>query len=378
MERKRSIIIVGSAYPLRGGGISTFNERLARAYQDLGDDASIFTFSLQYPTIFFPGTTQYSSEAPPEGLDIKIRINSINPLTWWKTGREICKLKPDLVIIRFWIPFMAPCLGTIARIIRRAGIKVVAIVDNIIPHERKLLDRKLAQYFVNSIDYFIAMSQSVMDDLEDFDDQKPRKLTVHPLYDNFGEPVSREAALKFLNLEPAYKYILFFGFIRDYKGLDLLLKAFADSRFSSMPVKLLVVGEFYTDAAPYQKLIDEGNIADRVVMQTRFIPNDEVVNYFCAASLVVQPYKDAMQSGITQIAYHFNKPMITTKVGGLSETIADGRVGFVVDPDSHQIADAMHRYFREDLEMEFTTNVEEEKKRFSWKTMTDAIDAVTK
>ena len=378
MARKRSIIIVGSAYPLRGGGISTFNERLARAYQDLGDDVSIFTFSLQYPAIFFPGTTQYSSEAPPEGLDIKIRINSINPITWWKTGREIRALKPDLVVIRFWIPFMAPCLGTIARIIRKAGIRVVAIVDNIIPHEKKLLDRKLAQYFVNSIDYFIAMSQSVMDDLEGFDDQKPRKLTVHPLYDNFGDPVSRKEALKRLNLEPEYQYILFFGFIREYKGLDLLLKAFADSRFSAMPIKLLVAGEFYMDAAPYQKLIEEGNIADRVILKTQFIPNDEVVNYFCAASLVVQPYKDATQSGITQIAYHFNKPMITTKVGGLSETITDGRVGFVVDPDSRQIADAMYRYFQENLEMVFTANVKEEKKRFSWKTMTDAIDEVAK
>jgi glycosyltransferase involved in cell wall biosynthesis len=378
MEQKRSIIIVGSAYPLRGGGISTFNERLARAYQDLGDEVSIFTFSLQYPAVFFPGTTQYSSEAPPEGLDIKVRINSINPLTWWKTGREIRKLKPDLVVIRFWIPFMAPCLGTIARIIRRAGIKVVAIVDNIIPHEKKLLDRKLAQYFVNSIDYFIAMSQSVMDELEHFDDRKPRKLTVHPLYDNFGDPISRKEALTILDLKPDCKYILFFGFIREYKGLDLLLKAFADSRFSSLPVKLLVVGEFYTDAAPYHTLIEEGKIADRVIMHNQFIPNDEVVNYFCAASLVVQPYKDATQSGITQIAYHFNKPMITTNVGGLSETIADGRVGFVVDPDSRQIADAMYRYFQEELEMAFTAKVKEEKKRFSWKTMTDAIDEVTK
>ena len=207
MEQKRKIIIIGSAYPLRGGGISTFNERLAGAYQEEGNDVTIYTFSLQYPSLFFPGTTQYSKEDPPENLDIKVRINSINPITWWKTGREIRKLRPDLVVVRFWIPFMAPCLGTICRIIRRSGIKVVAIVDNIIPHEKKFFDRKLAKYFVRSVDYFIAMSQSVMDDLHGFDAVKPKKLTVHPLYDNFGKAISRTEALSRLKLSQEYRYI---------------------------------------------------------------------------------------------------------------------------------------------------------------------------
>jgi len=378
MHHNRKIIIIGSAYPLRGGGISTFNERLAKAYQDQGNKVTIYTFSLQYPSILFPGTTQYSKEDPPENLDIKVRINSINPISWWKTGREIRKQKPDLVVVRFWIPFMAPCLGTICRIIRRSGIKVISIADNIIPHERKLSDQQLAKYFVNSVDYFVTMSKSVMEDLQKLDEHKPKRLTVHPLYDNYGKAISKRDAVSRLNLSSEYKYILFFGFIREYKGLDLLLKAFADERFRSLPLKLLVAGEFYTDPKPYFHLIEKGNLHELVIMHNEFVPNTEVVNYFCASSLVVQPYKDATQSGITQIAYHFDKPMITTNVGGLSETIIDNKVGFVVEPDNQQLADAIYNYFHDDLEAQFTENVKKEKKRFSWDTMIEAIDKVSK
>ncbi len=378
MEQKRKVIIIGSAWPLRGGGISTFNERLAKAYQDQGNQVIIYNFSLQYPSVFFPGTTQYSKEPPPADLDIRVRINSVNPFTWWTTGREIRKQKPDLVVVRFWIPFMAPCLGTICRIVRKGTKRVVAITDNIIPHEQKPLDRVLVKYFVNSVGYFVTMSRSVLEDLNRFDLKKPRKLTVHPLYDNFGAAITREEALARLGLPGNFRYILFFGFIREYKGLDLLLKAFADERFESMPIRLLVVGEFYADPKPYHDLIAKGGIGDRVVLRNNFVPNTEVVNYFCAASLVVQPYKDATQSGITQIAYHFDRPMVTTNVGGLSETIADNTVGFVVDPDPGKIADAIYRYFSENLEEPFTANVREEKKRFGWGTMIDAIDEVVR
>ncbi len=377
METKRKIIIIGSAYPLRGGGISTFNERLAQAYQELGHEVIIYTFSLQYPAIFFPGTSQYSNEDPPEGLNIKVRINSINPFTWWKTGREIRNLNPDLVVVRFWIPFMGPSLGTICRVIRRAGIKVVSIVDNIIPHERKILDRTLAKYFVKSVGYFVTMSKSVMTDLTKFDNTKPRKLTVHPLYDNFGDPIDKNVALKNLNLSQEYKYILFFGFIREYKGLDLLLESYANSKLRKYPVKLLIVGEWYTDSKPYLQLIEKLELSEHVILQNEFVPNTEVVNYFCASNLVVQPYKEATQSGITQIAYHFDKPMITTNVGGLSEIVADNKVGFIVDPDKDKIADAICTFFDKDLEEEFTENVKSEKKRFSWDTMINAIDEVS-
>ncbi len=376
MSQKRKIIIIGSAYPLRGGGISTFNERLAKAYIDIGDDVIIFTFSLQYPSFLFPGTTQYSKEPPPKGLDIKVRINSINPLNWVKVGRQIRNLKPDLVIVRFWIPFMGPCLGKISRVIRGKGIKVVAIVDNIIPHEHNPLDKLLSKYFVKSIDYFVTMSKSVLSDLESFDKDKPKKLTVHPLYDNFGELIPQDIALEKLNLSNNFKYLLFFGFIREYKGLDLLLEAFADKRLRNFPLKLMVVGEFYIDAKPYQQMIKELGIEDQVIMHNEFVPNTEVVNYFCASSIVVQPYKDATQSGITQIAYHFERPIITTNVGGLSEIVTDKRDGYVVEPNSKLIADAIFTFFDKGQEQEFTKNVKEDKKRFSWDKMLQSIDEV--
>jgi len=376
MAEKRKIVIVGSAWPLRGGGIATFNERLAKAWFDNGDEVIIYSFSLQYPALLFPGTTQHSSDPAPEGLDIRVKVNSINPLNWLQVGKEIGKLKPDFVLFRFWIPFMAPCLGTIARQIRKAGIKTIAIVDNIIPHEKKLSDRLLARYFVNSVDYFIAMSQSVMDDLNTFDANKPKKLTVHPLYDNFGEAVTRETALERTGLSDQYRYILFFGFIREYKGLDLLLKAMADGRIRKLPVRLVVAGEFYVDPAPYMQLMEDLHISDKVVLKTEFIPNAEVVNYFCLADLVVQPYKSATQSGITQVAYHFNKPMITTNVGGLAEIVKHNEVGFVVNPDNDEIADAICTFFDKDLEKPFAAAIQKEKNRFSWQTMLEAIDEV--
>jgi glycosyltransferase involved in cell wall biosynthesis len=378
MSKRRKIVIIGSAYPLRGGGISTFNERLARAYMDKGDDVVIYTFSLQYPSFLFPGTTQYSKELPPEGFNIKVRINSINPFNWLKVGKEIRNMKPDLVIVRFWIPFMGPCLGKISRVIRKSGVKVVAIVDNIIPHEHKPGDRLLSRYFVNSIDYFVTMSKSVFSDLESFNKDKPKKLTVHPLYDNFGELISQDSALKKLNLTNEFKYILFFGFIREYKGLDLLLNAFADKRLRRFPLKLMVVGEFYVDKKPYLQMIEDLGISNIVIMHDEFVPNTEVVNHFCASSLVVQPYKDATQSGITQIAYHFERPIITTNVGGLSEIVIHGRDGFVVEPDSKQIADAIFTYFEGGMENDYSNNVKEDKKRFSWDKMLIAIDEVCK
>ena len=376
MGKRRKVIIIGPAWPLRGGGISTFNERLARAYKDRGDDVTIYTFSLQYPSFLFPGTTQYSDEPAPEGLDIKVTINSVNPLSWRKTGKEISRMKPDLVVVRFWIPFMGPSLGTISGMLRKKGIKVVAIVDNIIPHEPKPFDRILSNYFVKRISGFVTMSEAVLNDLKQFDTEKPKLLAVHPLYDNFGEKISREEALKSLSLEEKYRYILFFGFIREYKGLDLLLKAFASDKLRQFPLKLLVAGEFYVDKKPYLELIDKLGIREDVILHDQFIPNTEVRNYFCAASLVVQPYKDATQSGITQVAYHFEKPIITTNVGGLAEIVTNERDGYVTEPDPKQITEAIYKFFKEEKEAEFTANVKEDKKRFSWDKLLETIDKI--
>ena len=374
---KRKVIIIGTAYPFRGGGMSTYNERLAHAYQQRGDDVTIFTFSLQYPGFLFPGKTQYSTDPPPAGLDIKVAINSVNPFNWISVGYKIKRLKADLIIIRYWMPFMAPCLGTIARIIRRnRHSKVIAITDNIIPHEKMPGGNLLSRYFVKSCDGFVAMSRAVLSDLNKFDTVKPRVFSPHPLYDNFGASVSENLAKKTIGLEEDTKYILFFGFIREYKGLDLLIKAFADERFRQLPVKLLVAGEFYVDGKPYLDLIEELGLKEFIVLRTEFIENHEIVNYFCACDIVAQPYKDATQSGVTQIAYHFEKPMLTTNVGGLSEMVPDGIVGYVVNPIVNEISDALLRFFIENKEKEFSANAAIEKKRFSWELLLTKIDSI--
>jgi len=374
---KRRVIIIGTAYPFRGGGMSTYNERMARAFQQRGDEVIIYTFSLQYPGFLFPGKTQYSTEPAPANLNIKVAINSINPLNWIKVGREIKKLQADVVILRYWMPFMAPCLGTIARIIRRnKHSKTIAITDNIIPHEKMPGGNLLSRYFVKSCDGFIAMSRAVLSDLDKFDKIRPRLFSPHPLYDNFGVAVSKSDAKRRLGLNDQTRYILFFGFIREYKGLDLLIKAFADERFRKIKVSLLIAGEFYIDGKPYFDLIDSLGLKDNIVLRNEFIENSEIVNYFCASDIVAQPYKDATQSGVTQIAYHFNKPMLTTNVGGLSEMVPDGKVGYVVAPEINEISDALLRFFYENKEEEFSENVAIEKMRFSWDILLNSIDSV--
>jgi len=376
MNQKKTVVLIGSAYPLRGG-LAAYNERLAREYQQAGEQVIIYSFSLQYPSILFPGKSQYSTEPPPGDLEIRSKINSINPFNWLKVGREIKRLRPDLVIVKFWMPFMAPCLGTICRIIRKnRHTRIISIIDNIIPHEKRPGDKMLAAYFVRSVDGFVAMSRSVMDELAQFDRDKPKVFCPHPLYDNFGEALSKKEAKARLRLDDSTKYILFFGFIRDYKGLDLLLKAYADQRLRELNVKLLVAGEFYCDPKPYHEIIDQYELNDLVVMSNDFIPDSEVVNYFCAADLVVQPYKSATQSGVTQIAYHFNKPMVITDVGGLAEFVPDGKVGYVVQPDPTEIADAILKFYREDKEEEFASQVDIEKEKYSWSKMVEAVETL--
>ncbi|MBR3827945.1 MAG: glycosyltransferase [Bacteroidales bacterium] len=367
------VIIVGTAYPYRGG-LSAFNERLAYEYLQRGDEVEIYTFTLQYPSFLFPGKTQYSDEPAPKGLTIHRRINSINPFNWLKTGREIARKRPDLLITKFWLPFMAPCLGTIERRVRRNGhTRIVSILDNIIPHEHRPGDRIFALYFVRSTDAFVAMSRSVLDDLNLFDTKKPRRFCPHPLYDHYGDILPKEEARRMIGIDTDGRYVLFFGFIRSYKGLDLLLDAMADPRIAQRDIRLIVAGEFYGDPKPYMEQIERLGIADRIKLCTDFIPDSQVNRYFCAADLVAQPYKSATQSGVTQIAFHFEKPMLVTDVGGLAEIVPDGKIGYVVQPDAHQIADAIVRYYDEQREVPFTEAVRDEKQKYSWDKMVEAI-----
>ena len=367
------IAILGTAWPYRGG-LAVYNERLAREFISEDDDVTLFTFTLQYPSFLFPGKTQYSSEPAPGNLKIVRSLSSVNPLSWIKTGRAIKRLEPDILVIKFWLPFMAPSFGLSARIARRNGkTRVVSILDNIIPHEHRPGDRILARYFARSVDGFIAMSESVLEDLGQFDTIKPRIFCPHPLYDNFGPRAGREESLDFLGLDKSARYMLFFGLIRDYKGLDLLLRAYADSRFRDMNVRLIVAGEFYSGEEKYHELERELALEGEVVWKSDFVPDSEVRYCFGAADIIVQPYKSATQSGVTQIAYHFEKPMLVTNVGGLSEIVPDGEVGYVVNPDPESIADALVDFFENKRQEEFTDGILREKRKYAWSNMTRAV-----
>lgn len=368
------IIILGTAYPYRGG-LAAFNERLATEYQKQGNDVEMYTFTLQYPSFLFPGKTQYSPDPAPENLTIYRKVNSCNPFNWLKVGKEIAKKNADVVIFAYWMSFMAPCMGTIARRIKKNGhTKVIALVHNMIPHEPNILDKFLPPYFVKSMDGFMALSESVVKDIEKFDKRNcPKRFSPHPIYDHYGELLPREKALQLLNLDPQNRYALFFGFIRAYKGLDLLLEAFADERLQQSNVKLLVAGEFYGDPEPYLQKIKELKIEDSVILYNDYIPDTEVNRFFSVADIVAQPYKTATQSGVTQIAFHFEKPMLVTNVGGLPEIVPDGKIGYVVEPDPKPIADALCRFFTENKQEEFSQNVIEEKKKYAWPTFTEIM-----
>jgi D-inositol-3-phosphate glycosyltransferase len=371
------VVIIGPAYPLRGG-LATYNERLARAFQAAGDEVRLVTFSLQYPNFLFPGQTQFSTEAGPADLRIEVSLNSVNPLSWLAVGRRLRREQPDLVVFRFWLPFMGPALGTVARLVRGNGhTRVVAITDNVIPHEKRPGDGPLTRYFLSACDGFVTMSRSVLTDLQALGfRQQPALYRPHPLYDNFGPAKPKATALAALGLDPAFRYVLFFGFIRAYKGLDILLEALADARVAALPVKLLIAGEFYEDAGPYEALIQKYQLESQLVRATDFIPNEQVANYFSAADLVVQPYKNATQSGVSQVAYHFGRPMLVTDVGGLAELIPAGVVGYVVPPTALAIANALVDFYTHDREEAFAAGVRRERTKFSWEVMVAALKEV--
>lgn len=368
-----NIVIIGTSYPYRGG-LAAYNERLARQLVSDGHKVSIMTFTLQYPVILFPGKSQFLGGPPPQDLNIERSISSVNPLSWLSAGKSLLKRKPDIIIIKYWLPFMAPCFGTIARLARRnCHSKVICIFDNVIPHEKRPGDRILTKYFITSVDGAIAMSASVLNDIALFRKDIPTGLNPHPLFDNFGEPLQKMEALKRLGLDSRYKWLLFFGFIRAYKGLDLLLKAFSDSRLRSKNLKLIVAGEFYEDETRYRELVKTLNLENDVVFFDRFINDEEVKVFFSSADIVVQPYRSATQSGVTQIAYHFTRPMIVTDVGGLREIVPHERCGYIVDAEPVSIADAIADFYSRGREEEFRKNIVDEKSKYSWNKMTGAL-----
>ena len=371
------VVIIGPAHPLRGG-LASFNERLAREYQNQGNEVVIYTFSLQYPGFLFPGSTQYSSEPAPTDLTIRVIINSVNPLNWVATGNELKTYCPDLVVVRYWLPFMGPALGSILRRVKKnRHTKIVCIADNIIPHEKRPGDTPFTKYFLQPIDAFITMSEKVMHDLRTFTN-KPAKQVVHPLYDNFGKALSKVEARAHLQIPTHERIILFFGFIRQYKGLDLLLEAMSILKLHQQQnptlqiPKLLVAGEFYEDRKLYDELIIKYQLQDQLILRTEFIADSEVKYYLSAADFVIQPYRNATQSGVTPLAYHFEKPMLVTNVGGLPDLVPHGKSGLVAEPNATAIATGIMELYQLG-EDHFLPHLRTEKLKYSWSNLVSAI-----
>lgn len=373
-----NIVIIGTAWPYRGG-LATFNERLAQQFQSEGHTVRIETFSLQYPSFLFPGKTQFTTEPQPTNLSIIRSLNSCNPFSWIALGRKLRREAPDMVICCYWMAFMAPAFGTVCRIAKQNGkTRCVALVHNMFPHEKGMLDKLFAPYFVHSQDRFVALSESVAKDISSLltphsslsSSEEVVREGRHPIYDHYGAQMNKSDACHSLCLNPLCDYMLFFGLVRAYKGLDLLLEALAMVKDTLPNVRLLVAGEFYEDEKKYRKMIEELRIEDRVVIRNEFIADADLRKYFGAASLIAQPYRSATQSGVTQVAFHFEKPMLVTNVGGLGEIVHHGKMGYAVPVDARAIADAIVDYYTNDRQASFTDYLRQEKVKYGWDKLT--------
>ncbi len=370
------ILLIGPASPFRGG-IANFNDSLYTALEK-NHEPGIIGFTLQYPSFLFPGKSQYVPEANIAKARSKQLINSVNPLSWRVTVNDVVKSNPELLIVHYWMPFFAPVLGTVIRWVKhKIHIPVIGILHNVEPHEGMPGGKILARYFFKSCDGFITMSSKVLNDLKNSGIHKPVKQIPHPLYEVFGEQVSRYVACKYLKLDPAKKYLLFFGIIRNYKGLDLLLETLTNNKISHINLTLIVAGEFYEKEERYLDMVEKLGLENKIIFVNKFIPQEEVRYYFAASDLVVLPYLSATQSGITQIAYHFDKPMLVTNVGGLKEVVPHGKVGYVCERDPDEIASAIADFFDNCRSEEFVENTKAEKRRFSWDAMVQGIEQLT-
>ncbi|HOC23716.1 MAG TPA: glycosyltransferase [bacterium] len=368
------IVLVGTSFPMRGG-IAHYVALLYKKLLDMGHEVEIISFKRQYPDLLFPGKTQQDNSQQTIELPSRPLIDSINPLSWIRTFLYIHRTKPELVVYKYWMPFFAPCYGTIVLLTRLfTRTKSLYIGDNIVPHEQiPVVDWLLTKWALWKVDYFIVQSQTVENDLLKIKPQARFRQVPHPVYEIFSSSYTRETARARLTLGEEEKVLLFFGYVRAYKGLHYLIAALPEL-LREMEVRLLVAGEFYEDEEKYRLQIRELGLEQAILLKTDYIPNEEVGLYFTAADVVVLPYVSATQSGIIQIAYNFDKPVITTDVGGLPEVIEPGRTGFVVPAeDSHALAQAILHFYRVREEADFPEFIKTYKKRFSWENLANAI-----
>jgi glycosyltransferase involved in cell wall biosynthesis len=366
------IALVGTAHPYRGG-IAHWNMQLAQALSRR-HSVDIFNFRRQYPGILFPGTSQFEENPAPPLLPAPRVVDSLDPFNWVSVGRKIRRTSPDLLLFRFWLPFFGPCFGTIARVAKRGtSARALFICDNVLPHERRPFDRTLTRYAFRQADGFLVQSASVEQDLQDFWPGAKYRLAPHPVYDMFGERTDREAARQKLGIHSRH-VALFFGYVRGYKGLDVLLTAMG-TLDPSLDVELVVAGEFYDDRRKYDDLISALPAGTRITIRAEYTPTERVREYFSAADVVILPYRSATQSGIAQIAYNFEVPVIATDVGGLAEVVRDGVTGFVVPAgDAGALARAMEAIFHGDTAERFGRNVRAERAKYSWEQMVETIE----
>lgn len=369
------ITILSTAYPYRGG-IADFTGLLSQFLSE-NNTVQIINLKRQYPNFLFPGKTQFEPEKNKNDIDLNNSVDTLNPFNWIRIGKKIKKDEPDLLIFNYWMPFFAPCFAKIASIARRNyKTKVLVICHNIIPHERNPGDTMLAKYFFKNANYFITLSKEVNDVLLKIIPEAEHKVLQHPVYSNFGESIDKEKAKEFLNIKEE-NIILFFGFIRDYKGLDILLKAMPIIK-EKLNIKLLIAGEYYSNEEYYKNLIEELGLEDSLYLINNFIPKEEVKYYFSASDLVVLPYKSATQSGIAQIAINFKKPVVATDVGGLAEVVVDGKNGYVVEKENPKsLAEAVIKFYEEKKEEEFSQYNDKEVKKYSWEFFTDELIQLT-
>ncbi len=368
------IVIVGTAYPLRGG-IAHYNALLYRTLRERGHDVHVISFRRQYPSFLFPGRTQQDTGEEPIPIAAEPLLDSIGPISWVRIALRIKQYAPDLVIFKYWMPFFAPCYAGVILLSKLLHpTRVLYICDNIVPHEHTPLDGLLTRLGLGFVDHFVVMSNIVHRDLLSFVPQAEVKQVPHPVYSIFGEPLPKEEARRRLGLGRG-NLILFFGYVRAYKGLHILLQAMPDV-LRRVPALLLVAGEFYSDKSSYLDLVEQLGIGSAVTIVDEFIPNQDVRLYYSAADVVVLPYLSATQSGIVQIAYHFNKPLITTDVGGLPDEVRHGETGFVVPAGNPKaLADAIVSFFREKRAAEFARQIAQHKGRYSWEKLAQAIES---
>lgn len=368
------LILVGPSYPYRGG-IAHFQETIYRGLAERGHNVLGITFRRQYPELLFPGRTQYEPGTRSDAPGALRMIDSVNPLSWWETARYIRRQRPDAVLYQHWMPFFGPAYGTIARL-SPSETQQVALVHNALPHEQRPGDRLFSRYFFGAVDRFIVMSEAVEDDLASLEVEGSVSRIAHPAYDRFGEAPDKSEARERLGLDPELPVLLFFGFVRKYKGLHVLLEALTRVKQHLPDVQLVVAGEFYDEARPYRTFIDVHGLQENVRLMDRYIPDEEVPLLFSAADVVVQPYVTATQSGVAQVAFHYEKPMILTDVGGLAEVVPHEEAGLVVPPeDPDALGRAIVRFYEEEMESTLSAGVREQRQKYGWNQVYEAIEA---